>query len=171
MNQKIYVFFLVAALALTGCQNIGAELSGSQQNHADSFQLIGQSATAWVYHISPFAEASSTEFEGFPILNGPVELYQPEFNSLVTILGDSTNFPTTDELKMCVFTPSIGIDFLNKNQESIQKVILSLDCDRFRFLNGQQKDRLIDFDIHKKEITAIFYPIFKEEPYFQAYKN
>ena len=171
MHFRILALILLATLILSGCQNIAADLSEGKAEKADSYNLISQSTTAWAFQISPFSENTEADFEGYPILNGPIELYKPEFGRIHQILSDSTNFPGNDELKMCVFTPNIGIDFLDDNQESVQRVVLSLNCDRFKFLKGKQKDRLIDFDDHKASIAEIFYPIFKEDPYFQASKN
>ena len=175
MKELLNGLLIIAFMASIGsCQNKKPFSAMDQYFGEAPAKIIAQAEMATAYHIAPFPDPSliaGATFAQFPILRGPIDLYDEELTSLKTIIGDSSSYYLNEEMKMCVFTPNLGIEFLSKNNETV-RLLISFDCNVIKILD--QNEEVIfteDIDPSRNALKDLFFPIFKEEPYFQALRH
>lgn len=130
--------------------------------------------TVTVYHIAPGKNLESQpdgSFLGYPILSGPVELAPQEARQIENLLNDTSSYHQLDDaFKMCLFTPNVGLR-LEREEQAHLEVLLSFDCNVLKIYEYGQEVFSEDFDPGRTEFLEVFYPLFKNMPYFQALKN
>ncbi|GAB5551354.1 MAG: hypothetical protein Sapg2KO_09450 [Saprospiraceae bacterium] len=171
MLQSLRILSLLLLLPLLHACKTGSETGGTDTwLEGKSITLLQKAETARVYHIAPFKEEAQfvdEQFAGYPILQGPIELYNEELQQVKQLLSDTSSYVFSEELKMCLFTPNLGIEFSHKKGTSLE-VLLSLDCNKTKIFRDGLEIFYGDIDPARAELLNLFYPIFKNEPYFQA---
>lgn len=169
--SKFLGLFLLFTLLYT-CKT-GSETGGVDNwVEGEALPILQQAEHAQVYHIAPFKEAEQLaleQFAGYPILHGPIDLFNEELSQVKQLLSDTSSYTFSEEIKMCLFTPNLGIAFRNKKGATLE-VLLSLDCNKAKMFKEGQEVFDGDIDPARSELLRLFYPIFKNEPYFQALK-
>lgn len=173
MLHSIRILSILLLFQLLSACKTGSETGGVNSNLEDkAFKILQAAETAKVYHIAPFKELEgfvSEEFAGYPVLHGPIDLYNEELSQVKQLLSDTSSYTTSEEIKMCLFTPNLGLE-LQDEQGSSLEVLLSLDCNKAKIFKDGLEIFDGDIDPARTELLGLFYPIFKNEPYFQALK-
>lgn len=171
MLRSLRILSLLLLLQLFYACKTGSE-TGSTDTwfEGKTISVLQQAEQARVYHIAPFKEEgqyANEEFAGYPILQGPIDLYNEELKQVKQLLSDTSSYTFSEEIKMCLFTPNLGIELSDKKGEHLQ-VLLSLDCNKTKIFRDGLEIFEGDMDPARAELLSLFYPIFKNEPYFQA---
>ena len=161
---------LLIVFVFSNCKT-GSETGGTDNwLQGNTLSVLQKAEEARVYHIAPFKEREGLvagEFVGYPILNGPIGLYNEELSQVKQLLSDTSSYDFSKEIKMCLFTPNLGIELTSKNGTSLE-VLLSLDCNKTKIFRDGIEIFDADIDPARPALLNLFYPIFKNEPYFQA---
>lgn len=136
----------------------------------DHEQFIKEAKLAAVFHIAPNkAEMISPDdtYLEYPILAGPQVLHQQELLVVKQLLSDTSTYILDEAFKMCLFTPNIGLRLEDDNGDFLD-FLICFDCNVLKIMDQGQEVFSEDFDPGRDELLMLFYPLFKEMPYFQA---
>lgn len=155
------------------CQRQPAKADAEFWMDQETVNGIQYATAATAYHIAPNQSRSGQaegQFMDYPILSGPISLDSEEIRQLTSLLSDTSSYHLDDTFKMCLFTPNVGIALERKGQDPLT-VLLCFDCNVLKIYDKGQEVFSEDFDPARTEVLTIFYPFFKDMPYFQALKS
>ncbi|HKK75804.1 MAG TPA: hypothetical protein VJ953_12075 [Saprospiraceae bacterium] len=169
------ILILLAALLLSGtaCQRQPSAPEEDRWMGAAKAEAIRYTSVAKAYHIAPGKMAggkTNQHFQGYPILSGPIELDPEERQQITSLLSDTSSYQLDEAFKMCLFTPNVALLLEREGQASLE-VLLCLDCNVLKIYERGQEIFSEDFDPSRSAFLTIFYPLFKEMPYFQSLKS
>jgi hypothetical protein len=169
------VLLFIGTLLVTGisCQRPQAEVDSAYWMDQETARDIQYATSATAYHILPDQAGTGTangQFMDYPVLSGPVVLGSEEIRQLSSLLSDTSSYHLDDAFKMCLFTPNVGIQLEREGQAPLT-VLLCFDCNVLKIYDKGQEVFSEDFDPARTELLTIFYPIFKDMPYFRSLKS
>lgn len=166
---------LLAVLLLSGaaCQRQSPSSQEDLWMGEAQAEAIQYMSVAKAYHIAPgkmAGDKTNPHFLGYPILSGPIELEAEERQQITSLLSDTSSYQLDEAFKMCLFTPNVALLLEREGQTSLE-VLLCLDCNVLKIYERGQEIFSEDFDPSRSEFLTIFYPLFKDMPYFQSLKS
>lgn len=155
------------------CQRKPSKVDSDFWMDQETARDIQYAISATAYHILPdqsHPDAARGQFMDYPILSGPITLGSEEVRQLSSLLSDTSSYHLDEAFKMCLFTPNVGLQLEREGQGTLT-VLLCFDCNVLKIYDKGQEVFSEDFDPARIELLTIFYPVFKDMPYFQSLKS
>lgn len=149
--------WLLLLMIFTSCKNDSYK-SGFESNYGDeSYELVKKSRKIYYFEIDPFYEDTvSVPMVGdYALTSEKIPVGKPEKKKIKQLLTVYNNYTTDGLTWACVFNPTFGLEFRQKDQNAF--LVISPECHKAKFwIEGKKDVHFIDYSLLVNDLESIF---------------
>ncbi|MGB3466008.1 MAG: hypothetical protein WBA74_12090 [Cyclobacteriaceae bacterium] len=132
--------------------------SGFESNYGDdSYELVKKSRKVYYFEIDPFYEDTTVveKVGNYALSSEKTLIGKPEKKKIRQLLTVYNNYNTDGLTWACVFNPTFGLEFRQKDQNAF--LVISPECYKAKFwIEGEKDVHFIDYSLLVNDLESIF---------------